>query len=528
MLGEPDISRMSPHELASYAEQFPKENVPLARWSGDGLEAEHGGVGEDVFSGLASHEHDGFSRELPYNGYKIVSRTIRDFRTLLLEYERRCAKRWGDASIDPKNWPSLVVQGCVLQECNLFALPLNARIMFFGCRFLQGVNLSGSQCKGEVTFNSCQLAGRAVFGKREFCGPFKVLGCAFREVHFTGPTFREAAEFRNCCFHAHADFAETQFLGGVHFGSSEGTGSEERLTGCKFEDTVSFDFAAFRGPVSFRDARFAEPVDFTRANLSRIDSIDLHGLRIGGRSVLMGDLRMRLDQFTRERQLFPFGRIGLILGEDGEPVHGQSSYGEVAHVRKHMRRDAFLHASDQYSVLAGNFSASTEPDSWQAADFCHSRYFDLRRHASFLREDWGRWLKLLLFRATLGNGVYLRAPLLSALLVIVVFALLFAFVLPGSIHEAGRSFGTKWGPWAIWPFACLAHTAICNKTLADCANLPERVATSLYFSAVTFTTIGYGDLHPAGWARLAAAMEGVLGVLLMTCFTVILVRKIIR
>jgi voltage-gated potassium channel Kch len=55
-----------------------------------------------------------------------------------------------------------------------------------------------------------------------------------------------------------------------------------------------------------------------------------------------------------------------------------------------------------------------------------------------------------------------------------------------------------------------------------------RVATALYFSAVTFTTVGYGDWHPVGWARFFAATEALSGITIMSAFTVILVRKIIR
>jgi len=40
--------------------------------------------------------------------------------------------------------------------------------------------------------------------------------------------------------------------------------------------------------------------------------------------------------------------------------------------------------------------------------------------------------------------------------------------------------------------------------------------------------VGYGDWHPVHWARLAAALEGLLGVFVMAVFTVSFARKIIR
>jgi len=40
--------------------------------------------------------------------------------------------------------------------------------------------------------------------------------------------------------------------------------------------------------------------------------------------------------------------------------------------------------------------------------------------------------------------------------------------------------------------------------------------------------VGYGDWHPVGWARFFAAAEALSGITIMSAFTVILVRKIIR
>lgn len=51
---------------------------------------------------------------------------------------------------------------------------------------------------------------------------------------------------------------------------------------------------------------------------------------------------------------------------------------------------------------------------------------------------------------------------------------------------------------------------------------------SLYYSAITFFTIGYGDYFPYGAMRWFAAAEGFCGVFMMSYFTVAFVRKILR
>jgi len=51
---------------------------------------------------------------------------------------------------------------------------------------------------------------------------------------------------------------------------------------------------------------------------------------------------------------------------------------------------------------------------------------------------------------------------------------------------------------------------------------------SMYFSLITYATVGYGDIHPIGDYRLLAGLEGMIGVILTSLFTVIVARRIIR
>lgn len=50
----------------------------------------------------------------------------------------------------------------------------------------------------------------------------------------------------------------------------------------------------------------------------------------------------------------------------------------------------------------------------------------------------------------------------------------------------------------------------------------------LYFSVVTFTTLGYGDLSPLGFSRIVAAGEAFIGNFSLALFVVLVAKKIIR
>ncbi|ARN73037.1 pentapeptide repeat-containing protein [Oceanicoccus sagamiensis] len=64
-----------------------------------------------------------------------------------------------------------------------------------------------------------------------------------------------------------------------------------------------------------------------------------------------------------------------------------------------------------------------------------------------------------------------------------------------------------------------------NKSLAT--NI-EHFFSCLYFSVVTFTTLGYGDVTPQGATRAIAAMEAFAGSFTMALFVVVFVKKMTR
>ncbi|SIS45235.1 potassium channel family protein [Salimicrobium flavidum] len=46
------------------------------------------------------------------------------------------------------------------------------------------------------------------------------------------------------------------------------------------------------------------------------------------------------------------------------------------------------------------------------------------------------------------------------------------------------------------------------------AEWPGRIGTSLYFSVITLFSVGYGDVTPFGWSRVAAIVESAFGYIL--------------
>jgi tetratricopeptide (TPR) repeat protein len=51
---------------------------------------------------------------------------------------------------------------------------------------------------------------------------------------------------------------------------------------------------------------------------------------------------------------------------------------------------------------------------------------------------------------------------------------------------------------------------------------------AFYFSVITFTTVGYGDLTPIGFSRLIASLESFCGIFIIPIFIISLARKYLR
>jgi hypothetical protein len=96
--------------------------------------------------------------------------------------------------------------------------------------------------------------------------------------------------------------------------------------------------------------------------------------------------------------------------------------------------------------------------------------------------------------------------------VIVLFALLYA---TNGLGLSGESWSVQYGP---------DH----QRTFTDAGHCLDSFCNAMYFSTITFATVGYGDWYPLHWARLAAAIEGLSGIFIMSVFTVSFARKIIR
>ena len=292
------------------------------------------------------------------------------------------------------------------------------------------------------------------------------------EVRLLGTNFRRQARFVGSEFLGEANFFAVTFAAGADF------------AGAKFHGPADFRGATFNGEINFFRANFDQCLELKFAHFEPNAVLNLVEVRFRGSSVMGGSLSMGCRQFRR----------GLITGEDSRDHHSLAG------------------ACEQYGELEANFAAQGSPDSNAAKDWCHYRYMDLRRQTTFSRHHPRRLLDWLFLKWCFGYGVYTRRVLFSGAAVIVMFALLYA---TNGLGLPGEYWSVQYGP---------DH----QRGFTDASHGLDSLCNAIYFSAITFATVGYGDWYPLHWARLAAALEGLSGIFIMSVFTVSFARKIIR
>ncbi|HUX53470.1 MAG TPA: potassium channel family protein [Williamwhitmania sp.] len=246
------------------------------------------------------------------------------------------------------------------------------------------------------------------------------------------------------------------------------------LSSCLFSDRVNLQ-VAYAEAIDISDSIVRDIVDFRpHEQMQYIGTLDISGLKLLG--------RIYIDwQQNSAKQL----------------VHGQANSSDAE-------------KAGQFLILKENFNALGQ---YEDEDRAYVEYRRCEQRAKFQRQQKGKlidritaypryWSKLILYDLM---GLYATRPsrvFLSMMSVYLLFSgvfMLFITVGEGNINPSG-----------IHP---------------DTLTVMER---SLYHSAITFFTIGYGDFYPSGPLRIVCGVEGFVGVFLMAYFTVAFVRKILR
>ena len=319
----------------------------------------------------------------------------------------------------------------------------------------------------------------------------------------------------------------------------------ERLDGAVL-DKVSLDdsdwfeectlIGAQFSSVNLRDASLVD-ADLREATLEDVDArrADLSRVNLEDTSVEICDLRnavLRDAQF--DQAVFSNVRIdrGTVFGESVvyEDRLDESTDNDLSRSCAQAAIWAYREIQDLHEDNALAFEAR----------HYYLKEKDIRRRMAWGTEHYGRAIKAEASRWITGYGMNPWRVVATAAVIIVVCAALYPTT--GGLQETVSPAGIG-GPENITENAT-ANTTVNetgtttqqDRTITWSIDDPDSTSQyalvlvffrSLYFSVVTFTTLGYGDISPVGdTARAIAGLEALIGQLLVALLVFVLTRRI--
>jgi uncharacterized protein YjbI with pentapeptide repeats len=426
---------------------------------------------------------------------------------------------------------------------------LEADVSFADAEFDAEADFRHAHFRG-AEFSGARFTGRAMFQESDYGADSSFAEVAFESrADFDETRFDGDADFSEASFAAPADFRGAEFVGQANYLEDNAT-----FEGARFASMANFDSARFT-TVNFRDVRFGGEADFAESIISDRAEFDLAApdrdvvvdltevefpegfirqpadqeewVAYDLTRATVGDLRLEAAEAGGRDLLrsvrfcetefdgFDFSAHRRALEEADWTLHEFTGPGDYTPSREMNPRAIEL------TYLKAANAAKSQGDRDAGVEFSikkahHRRYKNLElvndpslpagRRFTKGTEVIGNYA----WHSACGYGYRLWRILAASIVVVVTWGLLYA-LLP--LFDAGSGTTEK-------------IAGITELSQLSTVGGLKIVVDNVYFSLVTFTTVGYGDVNPLGWAKILAAIEGALGVLLASLVVFVLGRRV--
>ncbi|EMA34388.1 pentapeptide repeat-containing protein [Haloarcula japonica] len=196
----------------------------------------------------------------------------------------------------------------------------------------------------------------------------------------------------------------------------------------------------------------------------------------------------------------------------GGEVFGRCSY--------ELRPDKELDTFEEHPYFAAAWTYRKLEDMYESAALpqrvknAHIRKQEVQRKDHWRTGSYGRWVVATINYHLTEHGENLGRLSKAGIALIILSGLLYPFI--GGFRADSSS--------EVYRLNFVLPTSI-----ADLCHAVGTVMHSFYFSMITFTTIGYGDLYPTGTgSKILVAFESLMGGLILAMFVYVLGRRIAR
>lgn len=374
--------------------------------------------------------------------------------------------------------------------------------------FSNMANLENAKFEGEVNFRGAEFFDIAHFE-----------GATFeRMANFNGTKFRKIAMFQRVKFRERPVFACTKFKKGSNFERAKfKKGSFQRakfkgsaiFIGAEFKSYIAFHYVDFRKNVSFRGANFKGEVNFLHTNFK-------------------GKVNFEATKF-KERGFFYYTNF-----------RSGASFNDTE-----FRKAPDLTGAKFSSLEDSNIAFHLAREMWEREGNRNKADYHFYREMVAKRRS--RWPELFIPK------IQINWKLFESKKEVLMFILRVMGFIPSKIVRLIQlrlkpifinflelilvdftcSYGASWlKVLRAWGFTILFSALIfwLGGGIITKDGIPiKSFWQSLYFSIVTFTTLGYGDYSPKpGFFQVLASAEALIGAFLMALFIAVFARKWMR
>ncbi|MFB6093073.1 MAG: pentapeptide repeat-containing protein [Haloquadratum sp.] len=402
----------------------------------------------------------------------------------------------------------------------------------------------------EADFENATFHSDAVFSRSAFDARTRFASCRFEgEAHFDELQFRKDTTFADAAFQERATFRAAEFEGSANMHNDDASFKSATFAGEATFDKASFLYANFAGTTIGESCRLSNVVFERSVTLRPTPAGDEALVDLAGAVVESGTLgqpeegnvfydltdaeihEVSLDDENCEHDLFDhfrFCNTDFIDFDFTAHKAGLARNNWVIHRFEASEdlldgeRGAYLPSTLEFTYLKAKNCASDFGDRKAAAEFFIKEMYYRRKknwRAAFTREEdvtptnrakaLGKWFGNYVLHQTCGYGERLWRVVYVSAVAVVFWAILYTTTSRGTT-------GGGPGPEKLDGLAELATT---DGLIVFVKNL--------YFSLITFTTVGFGGIRPVGTtARMLAGLEAFFGALLVALVVFVLGRRV--
>lgn len=399
----------------------------------------------------------------------------------------------------------IILHNCVIKEC-AYKHENNSETRLFGSKS-DPINILRT-----IKLTHCFFETKVIF-----------IDVIFRKhVTFEGSWFHEDVCFLDVTFQKGASFIDTNFIKKADFIGSifmDEKAKDEEITlpcescfnntrfrgisdfsGCKF-DKAQFSDAIFDEYVAFSKENFRNEVDFTHVIFKREPEFKKTGEREEDITEVMFEENLSPEiREIRTKTILSLGKAYLYSNLSAKAGYFFLRTGEAFKTIHNTRKDRQSYENALVNYRLAEDAYDSVKDQKMAGE-AYKRAMDFKRKN---QEDLGflqkRWLCVLKCTSNYGESIW--RFVIS--IILIVFAFAGIYLLPVIEYKK-------------YPFHEGSYRSLYN------------IITAIYFSVVTFATLGFGDITPVNiTGKLCAIAEVISGYIMFGVLLTLLARKIIR